>query len=432
MANSQDSHADTASTPGSVANPALLAAREALEEVHHFWHGCYNNYHRPEAFRHELNALIQAARNVTFRLQSHKESVPDFAEWYKPWQDHLRHAPVLVWIRDARNQVVKEQGLHSKSRARTQLRYSHVDKIIREFDTPPSLPLPLVVTAAVSAVPKEVLGNALLEVTRKWVVDDLPDRELLQAFAEAYAVLDAMLDDLERYLATSATVPPADAVARHPRLECMANVEAALTLTINPATGEVYELEEVRTPFDLEAGEHAAARYGVTRALDGVNVDDPFEYAHALVEISKSILQRDGHHVTLAFLHRPEGGWSHYGIQAEDRIDKYAIWERLTEQVKDQGYDALIVIAESWLAAAENVPDEMYPDLSRAPGRIEALTVQLETASGESRLWVTPFKKQLSLRGKRVKLEATSESTSADLLGFVTPIRRIWEARGAQ
>jgi hypothetical protein len=49
---------------------------EALEEAHHFLHACERDYHSPSAFRLNLNAFIQAARNVTFRLQSLKAGIP--------------------------------------------------------------------------------------------------------------------------------------------------------------------------------------------------------------------------------------------------------------------------------------------------------------------------------------------------------------------
>ncbi len=39
-----------------------------------------------------------------------------------------------------------------------------------------------------------------MEITRRWVVEDVPGEELLGAFARAYLMLDALGEDLERFL----------------------------------------------------------------------------------------------------------------------------------------------------------------------------------------------------------------------------------------
>ena len=55
--------------------PARLVGHRRLEEVHSWWHGCEAHYGDPDAFRHHLNALIQALRNVTFALQAEKARI---------------------------------------------------------------------------------------------------------------------------------------------------------------------------------------------------------------------------------------------------------------------------------------------------------------------------------------------------------------------
>ncbi len=418
--------------PGQI-NLALVAVREALGEVHHFWHECLASYHEAEVFRHELNALVQATRNVTFRLQSHKAEVASFDVWYGPWQDFMKADALLSWVNEARVQVVKQKGLDSKSRARLKLTFSHLEPVTKELEVPASLPTPLLVAWAVRGVPQGVLGNALLEITRRWVVEDVPGEELLGAFARAYLILDALSDDLERFLDDGEVIPPKNAIQATSALECMDHFESAFTVRLNPATGQMYEFGEIAAPYDRVLAEEAEDRYGVREAVSGVDVNDPEAYAKALVEVASRMLERDGHHITLALFHRPEGGWQHHVVVAADKLDKYLIWQRLAEGVREHGYDAVIVIAESWVATEENVPNVMYPDLSQVQGRVEALTVELETADGRSVMWLTPFRKKWSVRGKRVKLESTQHIEFDETpLGSMTPIRKVWDEQATE
>lgn len=94
---------------------------EAVREADHFWHECVATYNDPERFRMNLNALIQAIRNVTFRIQAGKNSVVDFDTWYSPWQEFLRRQPLMRWLNDARIAVVKQAGLETHSTAQVTL-----------------------------------------------------------------------------------------------------------------------------------------------------------------------------------------------------------------------------------------------------------------------------------------------------------------------
>ena len=56
----------------------IPAAHRRLKEAHLLWHQTLDKYQEPDAFRANLNATIQALRNVTFALQAEKHSIPDF------------------------------------------------------------------------------------------------------------------------------------------------------------------------------------------------------------------------------------------------------------------------------------------------------------------------------------------------------------------
>src|SRR5664279_3760262 len=97
-------------------------AHRRLEDAHFHWHEVRSAYHEPQEFRRHLNAAIQDLRNVTFALQGEKRAVPDFDNWYRPWQDRMKADPVLKWLVDARNTVVKRGDLETASTAKLSVR----------------------------------------------------------------------------------------------------------------------------------------------------------------------------------------------------------------------------------------------------------------------------------------------------------------------
>lgn len=67
-----------------------------LDDSHRLWHQTPDSYDDPDAFRVNLNAVIQALRSVTLMLQSEKRRIPDFDGWYGDWQEKMRADPVLA------------------------------------------------------------------------------------------------------------------------------------------------------------------------------------------------------------------------------------------------------------------------------------------------------------------------------------------------
>jgi hypothetical protein len=94
-------------------------------------------------FRANLNALIQALRNVTFILQSEKHSFDDFDDWYKPWQERLKADPVCRWVVGARNMIVKQGELETHSTAVVRL-VTWRDAVLLELRVPPGTPASLI------------------------------------------------------------------------------------------------------------------------------------------------------------------------------------------------------------------------------------------------------------------------------------------------
>ena len=127
-------------------------------------------------------------------LQAEKHAFLDFDSWYPQWQARMAGVEVLRWALEMRNQVVKRGDLETRSIARVSM--------LAMWDNPPAveLPVPPMVGPASIAqllkgtgIPKELLKDAVAVVERRWVIDSLPDREVLDALAECYGVLHQLV-----------------------------------------------------------------------------------------------------------------------------------------------------------------------------------------------------------------------------------------------
>src|SRR5438105_4921591 len=83
-------------------NCPVPATHRRLAEAHLMWHQTLTNYQEPDIFRANLNATIQALRNITFALQNEHQSIPGFKEWYSDWQSRLKMDADAKWLHEAR------------------------------------------------------------------------------------------------------------------------------------------------------------------------------------------------------------------------------------------------------------------------------------------------------------------------------------------
>lgn len=92
-----------------------------LHQVHLLWHQAEQQYQDPDAFCVNLNSAITTMRSVTFVPQKQGADIPDFEEWYKPWQARLATDELMIWSKKARNRIEKQGDLKTHSIARISL-----------------------------------------------------------------------------------------------------------------------------------------------------------------------------------------------------------------------------------------------------------------------------------------------------------------------
>lgn len=186
---------------------------DKFEEAHYFLYMMIYNYHSADGFRFNMNAFIQALRNITFSIQSEKRNIPNFDKWYEEKQQWMRDAPLLRKFVEGRNVVVKRGNLKIKSEAYIGLfRY-------REHKLGMLVPVnPFEDSKYLLRIAEEHYVGFLIDeehsaigeqcgILRKWVVEDIGDNEVLQLCFEAWRMIGVLLEEAHEKLGLDFNIP---------------------------------------------------------------------------------------------------------------------------------------------------------------------------------------------------------------------------------
>ena len=198
----------------------IPATHDRLFETHHWWHELARWYHEPEPFRYRLGAFIQAARNVTFVLQSEKAVFADFG-WYEEWVRTAREDPILQWLNSARVSFVHREALAPYS----WLEMHCLDDPENPHGTDED-PLLMKVNPFYCTHYYMLQGpqtDHAHKYIRYWSMDGLDGRELLEGCADIYDCLDYIVVEAHRQLGGGMLSNRQEGSTR--ALPCMENLE---------------------------------------------------------------------------------------------------------------------------------------------------------------------------------------------------------------
>lgn len=387
----------------------LPKTHRRLVEAHFLWHQALDHYQEPEAFRANLNALIQAIRNVTFILQSEKHLFPDFSGWYLPWQKRLKVDVVCAWAQGARTRIVHQGELDTDSTAVVKL-VTWQDHLLLESTVPASAPSSLVLRNLnlIEAlnnihVPPADLESAAILIERRWVVADLKDREILDGLAQAYGLLAGLVLDAHVHLMNSACIPAGQVHSHFPSaydrtgtLPCMAMGPETRAHRFDLKTGTEIKLLQ-RSPVVGDAVA-TAKRYGLGESdrIAQWQGMDPVLVATKIAYIAKRMLSRDKSHIRIMHIRDGRGNWHLARLDAANRVEKHLLIRMVARLVETTGADALIDVSEIWFLSksqAENESLEAFDSLEHIKGRREALQITVATREGFLQTEVTEFKR---------------------------------------
>lgn len=440
-----------------------------LREAHRRWHECLDSYQEPEDFRDALNAALQALRNVTFVLQKAKSEIPGFEEWYPGEQDALRADPVMRWVVDARNHVVKEGDLttHSWLRAKVIASYDDEAEEMRldqqawaellpgtvrwPSDTvisPPVRTTPAELRSSLARIqgPLRARQDATLVVERRWIVDELPEQELLTLLAHAYGRLRVLLSGAHdllgfgpaRVLITDEPSQQApemlDELPFRGRLPCMLTTrhhrESRYRLIDGTEVTE-YTSQQLHPDFSI-TDEELQAKYGDRPTLRRADFSDlqSADQLRALLDwyasMAERILLSGQDHAFFTHYYRKGRGVGHRIHAVEDAQGKIVVAADIARFALAQEADLVVLMSESWVSPASPTVDGGYIPPGLHPERTEAMLIGAVAKSGVELSVAIPFQ---DLSGEPPNRQVTLLPRVWDevhSLGMLRPTLRAW------
>jgi hypothetical protein len=402
----------------------LAPAVDALEDAHHHWHAAADAYHEPADFRRNVESLIQALRNVTFRLQAEKDALPQFEVWYPTWQEFMRADEQLRWLIDARNDIVKHTGLRADSYALVTRITSYLEPDHTLLRLPVGTSTSEVVVKARMALPEEYRQHMAVCLTRRWAVPGRGQDEIMGLATHCWHILDSLLLYTREVAAGLDPEPPTEFVDTVQIPPCMEVSPTYLPRFFEADTGEEFHYATFVQHREPAKMAKAAKRYGPTVTPDELN-HEPIERARQLHRVARTVYKRDGHHIPMLHLRRPDGEWELSSPLTEDKRDKFMLWHMTGVKVAAQGHDAYIFTSEVWTGPLPLTPTP-YPDLASQPEKGEALVTWVETSDGRGEQITSPIFRAL---GKPFLKRSVTAGVSGANEGFSAPIHRAWQER---
>jgi len=172
--------------------------------------------------------------------------------------------------------------------------------------------------------------------------------------------------------------------------------------------------------FDVDDGKKAVERYGVVPFSDIPKGVKPTlrQLAESVAKSARAILEKDGYHQTMAMLFSDKNGFRMVGLQARDNAEKYLLYRKLAQDVREFEATSIVMVGEAWTARIDKkVPYRRAVD---SPDRGESLNVWGASRGGELILLTQRFTRE----GDRLKVgEITQENAVPYML---EPVRQVW------
>jgi hypothetical protein len=248
----------------------IPSTHSRLQQAHRLWHQAADSYTDPSGFRANLNSTLESLRSVTWVLQKEHQAVEGFKEWYESWQERMRNDPIMRWLVEARNKVIKQGELEARSTARATIR-SYDDHAILELEVSPIAETQMIAadiaTNRLSLLPPQLKSSAFLTVERRWVVEDLPDHEVLEALSHCYGVLSQIVAEAHeranaRFVVCDASTGEVNIPTKHlgGKLPCMVLDRDHRTVLVSLASGQLVTPYNELVKYDPDEGDKVAKR----------------------------------------------------------------------------------------------------------------------------------------------------------------------------
>ena len=410
----------------------VVQSHKRILEAHRLWHQALGAYFDPEGFRTNVNAAIQALRNVTFALQNEKHKIPGFDTWYSHWQNRLKGDAIMRWLCDARTEIVHKKDLEMNSTATVTIRcYETIlkaDVRIPLFITGKNILQFLEEREYINEDMKHTDAYAVVE--RRWAVDAFPQYDVLYILAYGVGQLAMMVQeahtstgiDMDFCSVCDSLHPIALNAAGIP--DCMEFTERPMQEVLGIRDFVARRSSRKVITYDARMDTKVRRRYkNIIQSAFPLMGSDPFVAAENVFRTAKQLLQRDGHHIHLLCLQSPDKKWSITSPMFQDQTSKYIFWHEVAERVRREGITAVIFAGECWLGSLD-VMAQTGQRASQQPDRKEVLMVDVFTSALTGKSYQVRFHRS---RLGKVVFDKEFITDDADMsAGYIKPVADVW------
>ncbi len=371
-----------------------------------------DRYQKPEEFTTSLNNLIQALRNVTFILQAEKSKIPNFDAWYAPLQEKMRQNESLSWLVRARNHVVKKGDLEKESFLSASIR-SHYDKVLFSEKFDPFISLEEVAERFRKLIkikmPKHFEDETILHLERRWVINDFPKTEIIDVLIYCFSQLVEIVFCAHTECCDTGFIECEKNSYLDPEKDFMItlrnDIKKGRIVDILYKSGKTMKPQSITfNPFkdkapnsDKSFSEVAKERYWIPKEIfalmDSSGENLPFNNVKYHIEMARHLFKVDQRVDTVAFLYFFNKPPMIIQLGMDNPADRYAIMDRLAEQVEETHCTAVVFVGEVWIgnypkSGEEFVPARYQKDkkeavsiLAASPDKVEEYLMDIERGS---------------------------------------------------
>lgn len=355
-----------------------------LRESSKFWYQALNDYNDLDSFLSSINALIQSLRNITFIIQSNKESIPNFEKWYSAKQTQMKKDVVLKWLISKRNQIVKVKDLELKSVAEVTIsNWLDVKMFRKEF---PAVTQNDVIKKEVYILLQKInkailitMREPLLQIKRSWIEVELPENELLKTLAYCYVRLRELVIETLKLIEPKYVFPEIESDSS---LLKQFVPETKRTSYIDMKSWDNISTEEKPIDFNPKLVPKVIKLYGGFPKFPDSN--NPFDFIKPLKKFAKIALVKDGYHIPLLIIFREKLPLKMLLIPTRNKTEQYSLVRKIAEEVKTEDITGLLFVLEEWIYPRDNYNKH---------NRLEALAIIVINRELKYECHMLPFKK---------------------------------------
>ena len=352
------------------------------QQAFSLWSEAQKNYFEPDVFCVNMQTCITQIRTISFILQSNKDKIDSFEQWYTPWQEKMQNDHIMKWLKDSRNKIEKQGDLEKYSNIQIEMIASYLNngpKVI--------IPSKKLLFQGISIILSDIKKtreykhfkeNGILVIKRQWFANNFENVELLSLLSYGLLFLLDVINSLYPNQQLFKISDYRESLLKEPPRVLYISLKTG-KLFCNPMSS--YHNERFFTDENL-----VKTRYPLIDNIRTLPQNSLYDYVIKYMQIAKHLLKIDKSLEGTVFLSNmfENGKLSDvyaYPIICANRQTKYLFMRFIAQQVKIYKLNTMITIAESWLSTRTDL--DPITVLTDFPKEKEAILVTACNMNGE-------------------------------------------------